>query len=69
MNRTPVTSTDITSIGYDPQTRTLEIEFRTGAVYRYTEVPPEEHAGLMAAESKGRYHTIHIRGIYDYRKL
>ena len=69
MNRTPVTSTDITSIGYDPQTRTLEIEFRTGAVYRYTEVPPEEHAGLMAAPSKGNYHAIHIRGIYDYRKL
>ena len=69
MNRTPVTSTDITSIGYDPQTRTLEIEFRTGAVYRYTEVPPEEHAGLMASPSKGNYHAIHIRGIYDYRKL
>lgn len=69
MNRVPVHSTDIALVGYDPATQTLEVEFKNGAVYRYTEVPPEEHAGLMAAESKGRYHSIHIRGIYDYRKL
>ena len=46
----------IASIGYDARRRELEIEFRdTGDVYRYFAVSPEEHASLMAAESKGTY--------------
>lgn len=69
MNRVHVHSSTITSIGYSAHTRTLEVEFKTGAIYSYSDVPPEEYAGFMAAPSKGNYHAIHIRGIYDYRKL
>jgi hypothetical protein len=54
MRRTPVESTSIASIGYDPRRRELEIEFRErGDVYRYSDVAAEEHAELPAAESKG----------------
>jgi hypothetical protein len=36
--------------------RELEIEFRaSGDVYRYFDVPGEEYAAFMAAESKGTY--------------
>jgi hypothetical protein len=56
MRRIPVPSTSIASIGYIPAKRELEIEFRaSGDVYRYFDVPPEEHAAFMAAESKGSY--------------
>jgi hypothetical protein len=56
MRRKPVPSTSIASIGYLPGVRELEIEFRaSGDVYRYFDVPCEEYAGFMAAESKGTY--------------
>ncbi len=36
--------------------RELEIKFRaSGDVYRYFDVPGEEYAAVMAAESKGTY--------------
>ena len=56
MRRIPVRSTSIASIGYLPASRELEIRFRaSGDVYRYFDVPGEEYAAFMAAESKGTY--------------
>ena len=65
MRRVPVDSSSIGSVGYEPGTRMLEVEFRHGAVYVYSGVPPEVFAGFMAAESKGRYLNGHIRDIYE----
>lgn len=51
-----VDSETISSIRYAPRTRLLDLKFRkSGVVYRYFEVPAEEHAEFMAAESKGTY--------------
>lgn len=56
MRRIWVDSSSIASIGYEAATRELEIEFReSGDVYRYFDVPGEEYAAFMAAESKGSY--------------
>ena len=56
MRRIPVRSTSIASIGYLPAERELEIEFRASCdVYRYFDVPGEEYAAFMTAESKGTY--------------
>jgi hypothetical protein len=56
MKREPVDSSTIASIGYMPQRCTLEVEFRdSGDVYLYFDVPAQEHAEFMAAESKGFY--------------
>lgn len=33
MVRTPVASSALASVGYDPSTQTLEVEFRSGRVY------------------------------------
>jgi hypothetical protein len=56
MRRNRVRSTSIASIGYLPKERELEIKFRaSGDVYRYFDVPAEEYAAFMAAESKGTY--------------
>jgi hypothetical protein len=56
MRRVRVDSSSIASIGYKAATRELEIEFReSGDVYRYFDVPGEEYAAFMAAESKGSY--------------
>jgi hypothetical protein len=58
--RERVTSSVIESIGYDDVTNVLEVEFRTGRVYQYLNVPPALHRDLMKAESIGEFfnHTI-----------
>lgn len=61
MNRTPVVSSNISSVGYDPQTSTLEIEFLNRAVYRYHNVPQSEYHGLMRAPSLGHYFDVNIK--------
>lgn len=61
MNRIPVTSSNLASIGYDEGTQTLEIEFRSGAIYQYFGVSSDVHAALMAASSHGSYFAANIR--------
>lgn len=70
IQRTPVTSSAIRSVGYDSSTRILEIEFTGGSVYRYYEVPSDVYRGLMSAESHGKYFNRYIKnGGYRYTRL
>ncbi len=56
MKHIKVDSTTIASIGYDPRTRELDLEFReSGEIYRYSDVSSDEYAEFMAAKSKGTY--------------
>jgi hypothetical protein len=52
------------SVGYDSAQEILEIEFTSGAVYQYVEVPAVVFDELMQAESKGRYFNQEIRDEY-----
>lgn len=67
MKREPVTSSNIASIGYDTNTKTLEIEFKHMGVYLYYNVPNAVHKELMGAESKGKYFAQHIKN--GYKKI
>ena len=70
IERTPVRSSALRSVGYDEDSQTLEIEFTNGAVYRYFNVPPEVYRGLMAAESHGRYFHQQVRDkSYRYQRM
>ncbi len=53
MDHQPLESSHISSCGYDPATRTLEIAFHKGHRYRYEGVPPEDHQALVTAYSPG----------------
>lgn len=69
MRREPVESDALRSVGYDPGRRILEIEFASGTVYRYFEVPEEVYAGLMTAASHGEFFSDHIRDVgFDYEQ-
>lgn len=37
----------IASLGYDAATRTMQIEFRTGRIYQYLDVPPQVFEQLI----------------------
>ena len=55
MERQPVSSSNLASVGYEEASATLEVEFVDGGIYQYFGVPSEVHAGLMAAGSHGTY--------------
>ncbi len=55
MEREVVASGAIRSIGYDAESRTLEIEFKTGRIYQYEGVPVETHAWLVRIDNKGGF--------------
>lgn len=69
MERQRVSSTNIRSIGYDPDRGTLEVEFSNSAVYQYYNVPETVHTSLLRASSKGRYLNDHIKDRYRFRKI
>ena len=70
MKRTKVSSSNLASVGYNPVTKILEIEFLNGSVYQYYDVPQSVYDGLMKAESHGKFFYANIRqGGYSYRKI
>ncbi|RMH34563.1 MAG: KTSC domain-containing protein [Nitrospirae bacterium] len=69
MNRMPVSSSNIASIGYDERNLTLEIEFHDGSIYQYFDVPETVYQEFMGADSKGRYLHQHIKNNYRYTRL
>jgi hypothetical protein len=68
MQRTAVESGKIRSVGYDADTKVLEVEFAGGRVYQYFDVPKEKHEGFMSAESKGAFFNQQINGQYKYER-
>ena len=69
IQRTPVVSSSLASVGYDEQASVLEIEFRNGGIYRYSGVTKEFFAQFMTANSKGRFFTLKIRGKFSFSKV
>lgn len=70
MERTPVVSSNIVSIGYAEEAETLEMEFHNGSVYQYFNVPPPVYEALITAPSIGSFfhHNIKVQD-YEYHKV
>jgi hypothetical protein len=69
MERVPVSSTSLDSVGYDLDTQTLEIAFKSDRVYRYFHVPPQVFADLMRSDSHGTFFNDHILDVYEYSQV
>lgn len=67
MKRQPVASSMLRSVGYEPASETLEVEFTHGAIFQYFGVPEDVFHVLMTAPSMGQYFNDEVRdGGYDY---
>ena len=79
MERTPVTSKMIRSVGYDEIAKVLEVEFQPrvkkdktvvpGAIWQYEGVPQGRYKRMLAAESIGKYFITFIRANYVGNKV
>ena len=61
MDRIPVESSNLRSIGYDAASQTFEVEFKSHAIYQYYNVPEQIWMELEAAPSKGKYYSSQIK--------
>ena len=61
MTRVPLESKLLKAAAYQHRLAFLELEFRSGAVYRYCGVSAFTYQDLLRADSKGRYFNRHIR--------
>jgi hypothetical protein len=64
VQRKPVESSVVAAVGYAEPNGILEIEFRTGRVYWYFDVPRREYEALVQAPSVGHYFNTKIRNRY-----
>jgi len=65
LQRIPVLSSSLRSVGYVEIEGVLEAEFHDGAVYRYSAVPPAVWTQLLGAASKGAFFNLHVRAAYE----
>lgn len=69
MERQPIKSSNLKSVGFDSSTDELEVEFHTFSVYVYFNVPESVYNALLSARSKGQYFNDKIRDNYRNKKL
>jgi hypothetical protein len=69
MERYNVPSSNVSSVGYDPQTQTLEVEFLNGTIYQYYGVPQNMYDQMMQEQSKGQFLNTYIRNQYAYSRV
>lgn len=70
MDRQYVTSSAITSIGFDPNTSTLEIEFsKNSAVWQYYNFPESTYYEFIGSDSLGKFFLDHIKEQYSENRV
>lgn len=69
VERQPVKSRILRSVGYDDRIKILEIEFQNGLVYQYTGVPLKVYADLMHADEIGKYFSEKIRPKFQTKQV
>jgi hypothetical protein len=61
-----VDSSAIAEVEYDTEASRLRVVFTSGAEYEYEDVPQDVYAGLLDADSVGRYFIDNIRDRYEF---
>jgi KTSC domain len=69
MNRTTVGSPGIAQVGYEEGSETLEIEFVSGKIFQFYNVPLKLFNQLMNSSQKELYYESHILVRFPYTRI
>jgi len=69
MQRAPVRSESLRSVGYDVAASTLEVEFKHGGVYQYFMVPASVVVELLESDSMGAFVNQRIKPHYPFEQI
>lgn len=64
-----VSSSNVARVRYDSSTMILEVEYHSGSVYQYFDVPETVYQQLIQSGSVGSFMHENIRGVYRYARL
>ena len=62
-------SSVLRAVRYLEEQGLLDLEFRSGAIYRYFEFPAHQYGNLLSADSHGQYFNQYILGRFDEEKM
>ena len=62
-------STVVAHYRYDPEKLILTVQFVSGLIYEYLDVPEDVYEAMKLSRSKGIYLNKYIKGNYEYKKL
>lgn len=68
MERLKVDSSNLNSVGYDKESKSLDVEFKGGSVYRYFGVPSFLYDDMLVSTSKGSFFHKHIKKNFKCEK-
>jgi hypothetical protein len=69
VNWVRVKSRMLAAVAYDHDWHHLYLEFRSGDIYCYRDVPVQRYEELLEADSKGKYVRRHILNRYPYQRI
>jgi hypothetical protein len=69
MERESVESSNIASLGYDAEASILEVEFHSGAVWQYYDVPENIYYDMKNFGSLGKFFNTNIKGQYTESRV
>jgi hypothetical protein len=61
-------SSNITRFGHDGENRVLHVEFHSGSVYKYFDVPEPIFEQMKTSGSRGQFLAQNIKGSYRYAR-
>lgn len=64
-----VESSNVAAVGYELSTETLRVEFKSGAIYDYSDVPELVHKQLVGAPSVGSFFNSTIKNSYQFERI
>lgn len=68
-SRTQLHSSVLLAVAFSESKKILELEFRSGSIFQYLDVPPSVYQDLLNAESKGRFYNRRIKKHYKSQKV
>lgn len=69
MKTLKVTSSHIDLIMFNDTTKNLVIVFKSGSIYKYSDVPTSIFQQISDADSKGKFARQHIYKDYTFQRL
>jgi hypothetical protein len=66
---TIVDSSMVHAVGYDRETKSMEVIFHSGHIYEYRDVPYRVYLGLFHTDSIGEYMKAEIIGVYVEQRV
>jgi len=69
VERQPIKSRILRSVGYDDSVKILEIEFQNNLIYQFSDVPPKVFTDLMHSGEPGKYFSEKVRPRFQSKQV